>query len=1045
MLSTQEIFNENYYLADNNDVRKAVAAGIFSSGYEHFLQYGGGEGRNPSLLFDNNYYLENNSDVSAAVANGSITALEHFLQYGDREGRNPSALIDIDYYMINNADVSSAVNSGEISSVFEHLLRFGLNEGRNSSPVFDTNYYLENNADVSAAVANGSITALEHFLQYGILELRNPSSTIDLLGLLSRNTEFSTARLNNNNSKMIDLFISEQIALSSSVVAVIPNIAPVLEGVLSSVSYAKATANSTAQIIDSSVTLEDANSTNFNSGNVTIAYSSGGGINDQLSINNEGGGAEEISFDGTNLSYEGVNIGTVDGSNNGANGTSLIIGLNTNSDVTAIAAMLQNITYQTNIALPAASRTISITINDGDGGTSDAASVIINLIGATPSLTLSSLDGSIGFRIDGDRNGDRSGISVSSAGDINGDGFDDFLIGALTADPSGNASGETYLILGKASGFSAVIDPSTLDGTNGFKLFGIDAFDVSGGSVSSAGDVNGDGFDDIIIGSRGADPSANSSAGESYVIFGKAAEFGASSSLSSLDGTSGFRLDGIDADDLSGASVSSAGDVNGDGFDDIIIGAREADPSANSSAGESYIVFGKAAGFGASFNLSALDGTNGFRLDGIDADDLSGASVSSAGDVNGDGFDDIIIGASGADPSANSSAGESYVIFGKAAGFGASINLSSLDGTNGFRLDGIDADDLSGTSVSSAGDVNGDGFDDIIIGASGADPSANSSAGESYIVFGKAAGFGASLNLSALDGTNGFRLDGIDADDLSGTSVSSAGDVNGDGFGDIIIGAGGADNPGDSSAGESYVVLGKATGFGASFNLSALDGTNGFRLDGIDADDLSGTSVSSAGDVNGDGFDDIIIGAYDAEPPGGSQRGESYVVFGNNDSAVVDQVGTSGADVITGTSGADIIVAGLGNDVITGAAGADVIKAAGGNDTITGGDGADKLYGGTGSDDFIYTDTSESGIGLGNRDIIFDFVSGVDDIDLSDFAGTYSYLGTGAFTGSGSSEVRYVNTGTNTVVQSDLNGNGATDFEIQLQDIGTLSAGDFIL
>ena len=165
--------------------------------------------------------------------------------------------------------------------------------------------------------------------------------------------------------------------------------------------------------------------------------------------------------------------------------------------------------------------------------------------------------------------------------------------------------------------------------------------------------------------------------------------------------------------------------MNGDGFDDILIGARDADPNGN--AGESYIVFGKAGGFDGSFDLSSLDGSNGFALNGIERFDLSGRSVSSAGDVNGDGFDDILIGAFTADPNGNREAGESYVVFGKAGGFSSIIDLSSLDGSNGFILNGIDRYDDSGYSVSSAGDVNGDGFDDVIIGARFADP-----AGESY-------------------------------------------------------------------------------------------------------------------------------------------------------------------------------------------------------------------------------------------------------------------------------------------------------------------------
>ena len=481
------------------------------------------------------------------------------------------------------------------------------------------------------------------------------------------------------------------------------------------------------------------------------------------------------------------------------------------------------------------------------------------LLAAPHPFDLSTLNGTNGFRLDGIDAGDYSGFSVSSAGDVNGDGFDDLIIGARYADPGGDTyAGESYVVFGKASGFTAAIDLDALNGTNGFRLDGIDAGDYSGYSVASAGDVNGDGFDDLIIGASSADPGGDSYAGESYVVFGKSSGFTAAVDLDTLNGTNGFRLDGIDASDASGWSVSSAGDVNGDGFDDLIIGAHRADPGGDYAAGENYVVFGKSSGFTAAIDLDALNGTNGFRLDGIDVSDNSGLSVSSAGDVNGDGLDDLIIGAHRGDPGGDyDDAGESYVVFGKSSGFTAALDLDTLNGTNGFRLDGVDAGDYSGNSVASAGDVNGDGFDDLIIGAY----RAASFAGDNYVVFGKSSGFTAAVDLSALNGTTGFRLDGIDSNDRSGLSVSSAGDVNADGFDDLIIGAKFADPGGNSAAGESYVVFGKSSGFTAALDLDTLNGTDGFRLDGIDAFDYSGVSVSSAGDVNGDGFDDLIIGA----------------------------------------------------------------------------------------------------------------------------------------------------------------------------------------
>jgi hypothetical protein len=204
-------------------------------------------------------------------------------------------------------------------------------------------------------------------------------------------------------------------------------------------------------------------------------------------------------------------------------------------------------------------------------------------------------------------------------------------------------------------------------------------------------------------------------------------------------------------------------------------------------------VFGKAAGFDATMDLSSLDGSNGFRLDGTATFEFSGISVSNAGDVNGDGFTDMIVGGSA----------YSYVVFGKAAGFDATLALSSLDGSNGFRLL---AHHEFINSVSGTGDVNGDGFSDLLAGAGGASPNGVYS-GSSYVVFGKAAGFAAKLDLSNLHSNSGFRLDGVAAGDQSGYAVSSAGDVDGDGFSDLLVGAFGAD-PNGNSSGSSYVVFG---------------------------------------------------------------------------------------------------------------------------------------------------------------------------------------------------------------------------------------------
>ena len=595
-----------------------------------------------------------------------------------------------------------------------------------------------------------------------------------------------------------------------------------------------------------------------------------------------------------------------------------------------------------------------------------------------PTIELSTLDGTNGFRLAGVAAGDLAGRAVSNAGDVNGDGLADLLIGAFAADPSGTYSGTSYVVFGRNTGpFPASLDLSSLDGTNGFRLDGVAAYDRSGSAVSNAGDVNGDGLADLLIGADGASPNGTYS-GASYVVFGRntaqSGPFPASLNFSSLDGTNGFRLNGVAADDRAASAVSSAGDVNGDGLADLLIGAAFAD-SNGSDSGASYVVFGRnttqSGPFPASFDLSSLDGTNGFRLDSVAAYDRSGSAVSNAGDVNGDGIGDLLIGADGVGPNGNFS-GTSYVVFGRNTAqtglFPASFNFSSLDGTNGFRLSGVAAYDFSGRAVSSAGDVNGDGLTDLLIGADGASPNGNFS-GTSYVVFGRntaqSGPFPASLDLSSLDGTNGFRLDGVAAGDRSGFAVSSAGDVNGDGLADLLIGAVGASHNGNAS-GASYVVFGRNTTqsgpFPASLNLSSLDGTSGFRLNGVAAYDFSGFAVSDAGDVNGDGGADLLIGAFAS--PNGNYSGASYVVFGAprtcNGLAITIQ-GSDNSETLNGTSG---------NDVIDGQGGNDVLRGRGGNDVLCGGDGRDWLFGGSGRDRLFGGASRDRLRGEGGRDAL---------------------------------------------------------------------------
>jgi hypothetical protein len=487
--------------------------------------------------------------------------------------------------------------------------------------------------------------------------------------------------------------------------------------------------------------------------------------------------------------------------------------------------------------------------------------------------------------------------------------------------------------------------------------------------------------------------------------------------------------------------------VNGDGFDDVLIGAPNAEVNGRIWSGDTYVVFGRASGFDASIDLADLDGRNGFILKGIERHTDTGSAVSGAGDVNGDGIDDILIGSPGGDGNGWDHTGETYVVFGRASGFDASIELADLDGSNGFVLNGVDGNDASASAVSGAGDVNGDGINDILIGARYATAIGEDThhtrelydIGETYVVFGRASGFDASIDLADLNGSNGFVLNGIDEGDQSGFAVSGAGDVNGDGFDDVLIGAPrdiDANEPidGPRGSGESYLVFGRASGFDASVDLADLDGSNGFILKGIDVGDFSGWSVSGAGDVNDDGIDDILIGAFGAHANGQYNSGETYVVFGgatlnnldvadgardgsidlaNLSSALTAIVGTDGNDALIGTTRDDHLIGiegqdnlrGLrGHDLLEGGLGVDTLIGDHGDDTLDGGAGADVMKGGYAADtyyvDNIGDQVQESSSWLGRDSVIssIDFAMGrshIEDLTLTGNAvsGTGNGLG----------------------------------------------------
>ena len=462
-------------------------------------------------------------------------------------------------------------------------------------------------------------------------------------------------------------------------------------------------------------------------------------------------------------------------------------------------------------------------------------------------VKLGDLNGKNGFKIYGENDKDYSGFAVSNAGDINGDGIDDFVVGAWGYE---SEKGRSYVIFGSRNTWNNSIALSSLNGTNGFKIDGENNGDRAGQLISAAGDINGDGIDDLLIGALVK--------GRSYVVFGSRNKWNSTMTLTGLNGVNGFKIDAEMGGNV--GSVSNAGDINDDGIDDLLIGSD----MYGGARGRSYVVFGSKNGWSSVLSLSTLNGTNGFKIDGENGGDYSSHSVSNAGDINGDGIDDLVIGAFYAAPSGKFNAGKSYVVFGSRDRWDSVIALASLNGTNGFKIDGENANDMSGISVSGAGDVNGDGIDDLVVGATG-----HGYVGRGYVIFGSKSVWKNTLALNSLDGTNGFKIDG---EGRTGASVSNAGDINGDGIDDLIVAAPGYEN----SKGRSYVIFGSKNVWSSTLVASNLNGINGFKVDGENEADISGESVSNAGDINGDGISDLVIGTYRFR----GVIGRSYVVFG---------------------------------------------------------------------------------------------------------------------------------------------------------------------
>ena len=435
---------------------------------------------------------------------------------------------------------------------------------------------------------------------------------------------------------------------------------------------------------------------------------------------------------------------------------------------------------------------------------------------------------------------------------------------------------------------------------------GEDVEDFAGGDIDNAGDVNDDGVDDIIIGAREADVPADEM-GAAYVIYGSANP--GSVDLDGGPGAAGFQINGAAINDLAGFSVAGAGDVNDDGIDDVIVGTPFAAPFANGAA---YVVYGSNAADPLDVDLANL-GTQGFVINTDASVDLRalGTSVDGAGFFNQDSIADVVVG----DPQG----GTTFVIYGVNADDPTDVNVervAPVGGQNdrGFSIVGAAAARM-GDSVAGVGDTAGDGRSDIVIGAPLFDPSPGivDDAGQAYVVYGEEIPDSDDLDVADLpepggfDNHRGYVVTGAAAGDMLGDAVGGVGDFNGQGRPDVIFGAPLTDNAG-SNSGSAYIVSGLSglTGFGdavADVDLAPGVIDNAWmRIDGVDVIDQTGTGVDAAGDVNGDGVDDAIVGAPTADLFDIEEDGAAYVVFGRAQSdpdnvplAQVDNGGTADA------------------------------------------------------------------------------------------------------------------------------------------------------
>jgi hypothetical protein len=466
---------------------------------------------------------------------------------------------------------------------------------------------------------------------------------------------------------------------------------------------------------------------------------------------------------------------------------------------------------------------------------------------ATVPLGLSSLAGA-DSKLIGEAGG-QAGFHVAPAGDLDGDGFDDFIVGAFQDNTIGASAGAAYVLYGPIN--PGVIDLAGADAKLLAELTG----DFAAEGFAGVGDLDGDGFDDFVIGAPGSLPGQPGIPfpGAAYVFYGGDERLAGTMSLADADA----KLLGESVLDLVGLSVAGAIDLDADGFEDLVLSGSGND-AAGGAAGAVYVFYGGKQRLSGTTSVAVADG----KLVGAPGD-VAGFRLDRAGDVDGDGSHDLVIGATAQTALGGSGVGSTYFFYGSKSRLSGTLSLPAA----AARLIGEEPDDRPGFGQAGAGDLDNDGFDDLIVGADLED-TAGTSAGAAYLFYGGEDRLRETVSLSTADA----KLIGEAAGDRAGFDVTIAGQLDGGPFDDLVVGAFGH----SGSTGAAYVFLGHKKRLSGAFSLAAADA----KLVGEAQGDLAGFAVGPAGDVNADTRQDLMVGAMQNDD-GGPNAGAVYVLFGD--------------------------------------------------------------------------------------------------------------------------------------------------------------------